>query len=164
MRIALRQLWEDRPMCGAFRNLVLRIVAGAAALLLAANGTLAQQAPSAIAQEMLIKVSLLSFNDANLTGNYSVFHARASKPFRDQFTPEKLAETFKRFREQNVALDLVAAKQPIPAGESTVDDRGVLSIKGYFDTQPSRVNYILEFIMSDGAWKLVRINVNIKEP
>jgi hypothetical protein len=30
----------------------------------------------------------MSFNDANVTGNYAVLHAKLSKPFRDQFTPD----------------------------------------------------------------------------
>ena len=37
-----------------------------------------------------------------------------------------------------------------------------MTLKGYFDTQPSRVNYDLAFIMSDGDWKLIRINVNVE--
>jgi hypothetical protein len=93
-----------------------------------------------------------------------VFHARLSKPFRDQHSPEKLAEVFKGFRDQNIDLDLIAVNQPTPAEEAKVDDRGVLTLKGYFDTRPSRVHYDLAFIMSDGDWKLIRINVNIKEP
>jgi len=150
-------------MRGMFRNAVMGIGAGAALLALTA-AALAQKAPSAMLQEMLVKVSLLTFNDANLTGNYSVFHARLSKPFRDQYPPEKLAEGFKGFRDQKVDLDLIAVKQPIPAQEAKVDDRGVLTLKGYFDTQPSRVNYDLAFIMSDGDWKLIRINVNLRDP
>src|ERR1051325_6600410 len=114
-------------------------------------------------QEVLIKASLLSFNDANVTGNYAVFHAKLSKPFRDQFAPEKLADIFKEFRDKHIDFDIVAAKKPINAEEPKVDDRGVLSIKGYFDTTPSRVNYDLAFIMSDGEWKLIKIDVNVKK-
>jgi hypothetical protein len=150
-------------MQGAVGNFIRGIAAGAALLALTA-GALAQKAPSAMLQEMLIKVSLLTFNDANLTGNYSVFHARLSKPFRDQYPPERLAEGFKGFRDQKIDLDLIAVKQPIPVEEAKVDDRGVLTLKGYFDTQPSRVNYDLAFIMSDGDWKLIRINVDVKKP
>jgi hypothetical protein len=151
-------------MNAVFRNFVTGIAAAAAMLALAATGALAQKAPSATLQEILIKVSLLTFNDANLTGNYSVFHARLSKPFRDQYPPERLAEGFKGFRDQKIDLDLIAVKQPIPVEEAKVDDRGVLTLKGYFDTQPSRVNYDLAFIMSDGDWKLIRINVDVKKP
>jgi hypothetical protein len=132
------------------------------ALLAFSTGAFAQRAPNTQLQEMLIKVSLATFNDANLTGNYSVFHARLSKPFRDQYSPEKIAEGFKEFRDQKLDLDLIAAMQPIPVEDATVDDRGVLTLKGYFSTEPNRVNYDLKFIMSDGEWKLWHIGVRLK--
>ncbi len=53
--------------------------------------TLAQaqdKIPSAFMQEILIKTALLTLNDANVTGNYTVLHAKLSKPFREQFKPE----------------------------------------------------------------------------
>jgi len=124
----------------------------------------AQKVPGAELQEVLIKTSLLSFNDANVTGNYAVLHAKVSKPFRDQFPPEKLAEIFKEFRDKHIDFDIIAAKKPINAEEPKVSDNGVLSIKGYFDTTPSRVNYDLAFVLSDGEWKLIKIDVNLKKP
>jgi hypothetical protein len=137
-----------------------------AVLMLALLGTpaSAQKVPSANVQEILIKAALLTFNDANVTGNYEVLHARLSKPFRDQFSPEKLAEVFKPFRDQHVDLDLIAAKAPISVEEPKVSDNGRLTLKCYFDTTPNRVNYDLGFIMSDGEWKLVGINVDLKKP
>ena len=51
--------------------------------------------PSERALEALVKATLLTFNDANVTGNFTVFHAKLAKPFRQQFTPERLQETFK---------------------------------------------------------------------
>jgi len=120
--------------------------------------------PSAELQEVLIKASLLSFNDANVTGNYTVLHAKLSKPFRDQFPPEKLSDIFKEFRDKHIDFDIVAAKKPMSVEEPKISDNGILSIKGYFDTTPSRVNYDLAFIMSDGEWKLIKINVDVKKP
>src|SRR5262245_59186348 len=99
----------------AFRNFSMRTAAAAALLLLAATGAHAQRAPSTLMQQMLVKVSLLSFNDANLTGNYSVFHARLAKAFRDKYSPEKVAEAFKGFRDQKLDLDLIATMQPVPS-------------------------------------------------
>jgi hypothetical protein len=120
--------------------------------------------PSAELQEVLIKASLLSFNDANVTGNYAVLHAKLSKPFRDQFPPEKLSDIFKEFRDKHIDFDIVAAKKPMSVEEPKISDNGILAIKGYFDTTPSRVNYDLAFIMSDGEWKLIKINVDVKKP
>ena len=123
-----------------------------------------QRVPSAELQEVLVKASLLSFNDANVTGNYAVFHAKLSKPFRDQFSPEKLAEIFKEFRDKRIDFDIIAAKKPVSTEEPKIADNGILSIKGYFETTPSRVNYDLAFIMSDGEWKLIKVNVDVKKP
>jgi hypothetical protein len=139
---------------------------GVAALVLALAGSpaFAQPVPSALVQEILIKASLLTFNDANVTGNYTVFHAKLSKPFREQFPPAKLADIFKEFREKHIDIDLIAARAPVAAEEAKVNDRGILNLRGYFDTAPSRVNYDLGFILSDGEWKLIRINVDLKKP
>jgi len=120
--------------------------------------------PNPELQEVLIKASLLSFNDANVTGNYAVLHAKLSKPFRDQFPPDKLSEIFKEFRDKHIDFDIIAAKPPIGTEEPKISDKGILSINGYFDTTPSRVNYDLAFIMSDGEWKLIKINVDVKKP
>src|SRR6476619_6134268 len=81
---------------------------------LSASAAFAQlRVPNAELQEVLIKASLLTFNDANVTGNYAVLHAKVSKPFRDQFSPEKLAEIFKEFRDKHIDFDIIASKKPI---------------------------------------------------
>jgi hypothetical protein len=129
---------------------------------LAAAPAVAQKAPDPVTQEVLIKGTLLTFNDANVTGNYSVMHARLSKPFRDKFPPERLKEVFKVFHEKRIDIDLIAAKQPIASKPAQVNDNGVLQLHGYFDTSPSRVHYELDYLMSDGEWKPVRINVQLK--
>jgi hypothetical protein len=124
----------------------------------------AQKAPEPAAQEILIKTTLLTFNDANVTQNYSVLHSKLSKPFRDQFPPERLKEVFKPFVEQKIDIDLIAARTPIPAKAAEIDERGVLSLNGHFDTTPSHVFYDLGYVMSDGEWKPIKINVNVKPP
>lgn len=123
----------------------------------------AQALPDATGQEVLIKSSLSTFNDANVTGNYAVLHAKLSKPFRDQFPPEKLKTTFKSFNEQNIDFDFIVSKQPIADIPSAIDGDGTLTLNGHFDTKPSRVTYKLEYIRSDGDWKLVGINVKLGE-
>lgn len=109
--------------------------------------------------EALVKSSLLSFNDANVTGNYTVFHAKLSKPFRQQFSPEKLKETFREFAEKDIDIDVIAAMKPTYDPAPSVDDQGKLLVKGFFPTEPARVVFELDFIPSDAEWKLIRINV-----
>lgn len=120
--------------------------------------------PSDLLQEKLIKTYLLTFNDANLTGNYAVLHAKLAKPFRDQFNPDKLKQAFKSFADQKVDLGIIAAKQPIATTPSKIDNRGALVVRGYFDTAPSRVIYELDFVPSEEEWKPISIHVNVKKP
>ncbi len=120
--------------------------------------------PNDLLQEKLIKTYLLTFNDANLTGNYSVLHARLAKPFRDQFNPEKLKQAFKGFADQKVDLGIIVAKQPVATTPSSIDKRGALVVRGYFDTAPSRVIYELDFVPSEEEWKPIMIHVNVKKP
>jgi hypothetical protein len=47
----------------------------------------AQKVPEPLEQEILIKGILMSFNDANITDNYTVFHARLAKRSATNFRP-----------------------------------------------------------------------------
>ena len=131
-------------------------------IMLAVSPASAQKPPDAFTQEVLVKSTLLTFNDANVTGNYTVLHAKLSKPFRDAFPPERLKEVFKVFHDKRIDFDLIAAKPPVASKPAQVDDKGVLMLHGHFDTTPSRVYYELDYILSDGEWKPIRINVRLK--
>ena len=140
-------------------------LAGALVLLLAASIAQAQnRVPAELALEALVKASLLSFNDANVTGNYTVFHDRLSKPFREQFSPARLKETFKDFSEKHIDIHVVAAFKPTYVEPPRIDPDGKLRVKGYFPTEPVRVNFELDFIPSDAEWRLVLIPVKLGDP
>ena len=134
------------------------------ALLLLAPAQAENTVPSPFLQEILIKTSLLSLNDANLTGNYTVLHAKLAKPFRDQFSPDRLKKVFKTFADQKADWGLIAAKAPVATSPSVIDKRGALVVRGYFDTAPSRLTYELDFIPSEGEWKPIMLNVRVKPP
>ena len=89
-------------------KLIVRL-AGVIALVLAATAASAQnKVPSERALEALVKTSLLTFNDANVTGNYAV-HAKLSKPFREQFPVERPERTFRDFNKKHIDFDIIAA-------------------------------------------------------
>lgn len=84
------------------RSQVMGAIFGA--LLVALPAQAENTLPSAQRQEILIKTTLVTFNDANLTGNYEVLHAKLAKPFRDKFSSEKLKQAFKAFVDQKIDL------------------------------------------------------------
>ena len=133
-----------------------------AALALSTARAPAQGMPSPFVQEVLVKSILLTLNDAVATDNFTVMHAKISKPFRDQFPPEKLRSVFKDLIEKRAVFDAVVAKPIVPDGEAKIDDNGVLRLKGRFETTPKQVKYQLGFIPSDGQWKLSGITIDIE--
>ena len=136
---------------GAFVLLVLLTMPAAAQ----------NKVPPARPLEALVKGSLMSLNDANLTGDYRVFHARLSEPFRKQYTPDRLNATFKEFQEKNVDIDIVTAMTPTYDQPPYVDTEGKLIVRGFFPTEPSRVSFEMDFVSGEGEWKLIRINVRV---
>ena len=143
---------------------IVRMLAVMALMLTASLAQAQNKVPSERALEALVKTTLLTFNDANVTGNYEVFHAKLSKPFREQFPVERLARRFQEFNKKNIDFDVIAALKPSYDPAPKVDDEGRLLVKGHFPTEPLRVNFDLAFIPSDGEWKLISINVKIDDP
>jgi hypothetical protein len=134
------------------------------ALLAAMAPARAQTVPDHATLETLMKSTLLTFNDANVTGNYTVFHARLAKPFRDQFSPDRLKQAFVSFAQQSINIETIAALKPVLTEEPRIDNRGALLVRGYFETKPNRVTFLLDYFHNEGAWKLININVKVKPP
>ena len=143
---------------------ILRTLAVIALMLMASVAQAQNKVPSERALEALVKTTLLTFNDANVTGNYEVFHAKLSKPFREQFSVERLARRFQEFSKKHVDFDIIAALKPSYDPAPKVADDGKLLVKGHFPTEPLQVYFNLEFIPSDGEWKLIGINVKVGDP
>lgn len=123
---------------------------------------LAVTLPSEEDQQVLIRTSLLTFNDANLTGNYTVLQERSSKPFRDQLSADQLKGSFKEFVDKQIDITDVAIKPAKPSQDSKIDDDGILLLAGTIAlTSSTTVTYTLKFIQSEGRWKIIGLNVKL---
>ena len=83
----------------------------------------AQGMPSPFVQEVLVKSILVTLSDAVAADNFTVLHAKISKPFRDQFPPEKLREVFKDLVDKHAVFDAVVAKPIVPDDEAKIDEQ-----------------------------------------
>ena len=146
------------------RPVYARALLAMVALFAIAAGASAMAAtlPDDSEQEILIKTTLMTFNDANLTGNYTVLHDKAATAFRKQLPPDKLADAFKDFRDKKVNIESIVADEIDSGGEARIDD-GVLILKGRFKDDTRRIRYDLKFVREDNSWKLIGINVGYKE-
>ena len=145
-------------------TMIVRMLAVTALTLMAALAQAQNKVPTERGLEALVKATLLTFNDANVTGNYEVFHAKLSKPFREQFPIERLARRFQEFNKKHIDFDVIAALKPAYEPAPKVDDDGKLLVKGHFPTEPLWLYFDLEFIPSDSEWKLIGINVKVGDP
>jgi hypothetical protein len=134
----------------------------AVALLLAIPAEATETVPSPTAQEILIKTSLLTLNDAIVSGNYTVLHAKLAKPFREQFAPDRLKQAFQNFADKKIDMAAISAVPPVATDDARIDDRGALLLHGRFDVDRSRLVYELEFLPSEGEWKPLGLHVSVK--
>lgn len=132
----------------------------------------AQRIPSDYDLEMLVKATLATLNDANLTGNYSVLHARSSRQVREQLTPQTFSDAFKAFRDQQIDIAPVLTLRPTFREKPAIGEESRLVLKGHFDTSAQRGRFVavrydrvafdIDFIQSEGTWKMIKVNVDVK--
>lgn len=119
--------------------------------------------PSEDDQDVLVRSTLMTFNDANMTGNYSVLIAKASKQFQSQIAPEKLASSLESFRTNRLFFESVVTEDYDSKEKPTIDAEGGLNLGGVFKTDDMEVKYKLRFIQNDNVWKLLGFNVDAKK-
>lgn len=113
----------------------------------------AASVPSDDEQEVLIRTTLMTFNDANMTGNYSVLHAKASKEAQAQLSVEKLFEAFKPFRTNRLFFEEIVYEDYDSYEDAKLDADGALVLAGVFKADNIKVAYRLKFLKNDTVWK-----------
>ena len=128
----------------------------------------AQQRPSVPSEpaiELLIKQSLLSFNDANLTGNYTVFHSTLAETFRQQFTVERVRDAFRAFHDQQIDMAGILLHRHTLTKPASINATNGLELEGRFDTRPFNVVFVMQYVAATtGEWKLAGLNINLLPP
>jgi hypothetical protein len=120
--------------------------------------------PSADILEVMVKSALMTFNDANETGNYTVFNARLHPEFRQQVPAERLAEVFTPFRANKISVAAALFHKPVYTDGPSLDARGLLVVKGHMETRPWRTQFDLAWRRERDAWWLWKINVHVRPP
>jgi hypothetical protein len=108
---------------------------------------------------IMIKTTLIAFNDANASGNYTVLRDLASLEFQQTNTSANLAKTFERERERKVDISPIVLLQPTLLRPAFIDDSGLLWLVGFFSSTPTWVNFKLAFKPVAGRWRLEALGV-----
>ena len=145
---------------GVFVALLILVLILAAVSLQPAR---AVQVPSDVEQDVLIRTTLMTFNDANMTGNYAVLLAKSSRQFQTQITAEKLASAFEPFRANELFFESAVDARRDASDKPVIDQEGALVLSGMIKTDDMQVKYKLRFVQNGKAWKLLGINVDAKK-
>src|SRR4051794_23723449 len=111
----------------------------------------------------LIRSTLLSLNDANRTGNYTVLRDLAAPDFQARNTAADLALNFLDLRRRNFDLYGAAVLAPQFTEAPAVDQRGMLRLAGYIPTQPQQIKFDLTFQIVAGQWRLFGVAIATPE-
>jgi hypothetical protein len=112
----------------------------------------------------MTEASLVSFGRAVKKEDFSAFYADTAGIWQKQTTPEKLRDAFKDFFNKDIDLPAaIEGKEPVFNRPPSIDADGVLIVRGYYPTTPNRTVFQLKYLKDDGDWKLVGVNVNLKE-
>jgi hypothetical protein len=123
-----------------------------------------QLMPVSIEQAIyLIRSTLLTLNDANRSGNYTVLRDLAAPGFQTSNTAADLALIFSDLRRRNFDLYGAALLAPQLTAVPALDQNGMLRLTGYIPTQPLQINFDLLFEAINNQWRLFGISVATPE-
>lgn len=95
--------------------------------------------PDPFRLDMLIRSTLIALNQANDTGNYTVFRDLGSSAFQGANSAADLAGLFGNLRRQRIDLMPIIFVAPKPTQPPQIDNRGLLRLVGYFPAAAGQI-------------------------
>ncbi|HWK94568.1 MAG TPA: hypothetical protein VNR39_04005 [Pseudolabrys sp.] len=119
-----------------------------------------QKLPVDLSQALyLIRSTLLTLNDANRSGNYTVLRDLAAPAFQARNSAADLALNFVDLRQRRFDLFGAALLAPTMTAQPQLDANGMLRLTGFFPTRPLQIDFDLLFQNVDGHWLLFGISI-----
>jgi hypothetical protein len=119
-----------------------------------------QNTPVSVEQAFyLIRSTLLTLNDANRSGNYSVLRDLAAPDLQGKNSAADLAASFSDLRRRKFDLFAVALIAPQLTAAPAIDGNGMLRLTGRFPTSPQQIDFDLLFQNVGAQWRLFGISV-----
>lgn len=120
----------------------------------------AEKLPVSVEQAFyLIRSTLLTLNDANRSGNYSVLRDLAAPDFQAKNSAADLADSFADLRRRKFDLFATALIAPQLTAAPALDAQGMLRLTGHFPTRPQQIDFDLLFQNVGGQWRVFGIAV-----
>jgi len=115
---------------------------------------------------LLVRTTLLTLNDALRTGNYTVLRDKGAPGFRDANSAARLGQIFSGLAASGLDLSVVSVMTPQLSEAPALDQaQGTLSLKGYFPTKPTQIDFEVLYQSVGGHWQVFGLSVKpVKAP
>jgi hypothetical protein len=114
----------------------------------------------------MTKTTLLDFNSAVQSADFTSFHGKICKPWKSQITAEKLKESFQAFIDKDIDIGNISSStaefSPAPEIGRELGYK-TLKLRGRYPTSPQYTKFELNYIPEGKEWKLSKIVVDTTE-
>lgn len=122
---------------------------------------LASRLPRGGEVERLISQTLLDFNHAVKTKNFTGFHDSLSQRWKKQSTPTSLLAAFQEFVDKKIDIASIKDHKPQINSSPQLTSNDTLQLKGRYQTTASPIGFELEYANEKGDWKLLSISIRV---
>jgi hypothetical protein len=112
----------------------------------------------------MVKVTLVTLNNAVLTKNFGVLWSQSASTLRRKYSKARLRRAFAPFIKRGVDLAPALNLPPKWSAAPQVDAHGELRLVGWFHTRPRIVRFDLRYLRERGRWRLSMIDVDTTRP
>ena len=137
------------------------------------NDVYHQPMPSHSELDALVHKTMAQLNDAIARQNFHAFYTGISDQWKSGqlltgedlggVTENILKGHFQAFIDKKIDLSVLAGLPPVYDQPSHIDENGMLNLQGHFDAPQYRVEFAFEFAYELPSWKLVSINVSVRQ-
>ena len=103
--------------------------------------------------------TMITLDNANRTGDYSVLHALSAPNFQTNNTVGSLYDSFRSLRENQVDIGRAILINPTFYIPPAVDKNGLLRLRGGFETRPMAIRFDILFERSNTGWHIFALSV-----
>jgi len=109
----------------------------------------------------LVNATMLDLAIAIKAKDFKGFYKKIASLWKEQTTPEALAENFRSFTDQNLDLTVLQALDPVFTKAPALDENDWIIIEGYYPSEPSRTYFAVKYLNEQGLWKLAAVDLNV---
>ena len=122
---------------------------------------LASRLPRGGEVDRLISQTLLDFNQAIKSKNFTAFHDSLSEAWKNQSTPSSLLKSFEEFIDKSIDIASIRDHKPQVVPPQQLTSNNTLQLKGRYQDTPSPIGFELEYANEKGDWKLLSISIRV---